>query len=271
MASESPPCGWNPCRTCSDDEWLGYSSTVRAAATRYAELTLWSATGRRFSECETIVRPCGRWCESNGGSYGWFWSYGTWQPFILDGLWRNCWCGTGPGCQSCDPNCQIWLPGPVSEVTEVSISGSPVVTGSYRLDATDGAWWLVRQEVDGVNDCWPESQDMNRALGEEDTWSVTYTKGIPVPAVLNDAAGILQVEWARACTGGVCRLPSRVQNLTRQGISLSTVNIDTLLDRGLTGITEVDQVIASYNPFGLKGRPRISSWESQHRVRYPMG
>jgi len=49
------------------------------------------------------------------------------------------------------------------------------------------------------------------------------------------------------------------------------VNIDTLLDRGLTGITEVDQVVASYNPFGLKGRPRISSWESQHRVRYPMG
>lgn len=270
MTQESPPCGWSVCHTCSDDEWQGYTSTVRAAAMRYAELTLWAATGRRFGECETVVRPCGRWCESNGGAYGWGWSYGTWVPFIMDGVWRNCWCGTGPDCRNCDPACQVWLPGPVSQVTEVSISGSPIVTGSYRLDATDGAWWLVRNEVDGDNECWPEHQDMNRPLGEEDTWSVTYLKGEPVPAVLNDAAGILAVEWARACVGAACRLPQRIQNLTRQGISMSMPDVDALLDRGLTGITEVDQVITAFNPYGLKGRPRISSWELQHRVRYPM-
>ena len=268
MVDAAPPCDWDICSfPCSEDEWDSYSSTVRAAALRYATAVIWAATGRRYGLCETTVRPCGRFCEESGS--GWWWSYGQWLPYVMDGVWRNCYCGTGSGCNSCQASCQVWLPGPVAEITEVTISGSPVVTGSYELQKADGAYWLVRLEVDGTNDCWPYHQDFDRPLGEEDTWSVTYLKGIAVPQVLLDAAGVMAVEYARSCVGADCRLPQRIQNLTRQGVSMSMPPIDQLLKNGLTGITEVDQIITSFNPFGLKGRPRMASVELARRVRYP--
>jgi hypothetical protein len=37
------------------------------------------------------------------------------------------------------------------------------------------------------------------------------------------------------------------------------VDVERLMDRGLTGVVEVDQVIAAYNPWGLKERPRVWS------------
>ena len=110
---------------------------------------------------------------------------------------------------------------------------------------------------------------MDRPVGEDDTWSVTYEKGFPIPAAVLGAAGVLAVEWARGCVGAACRLPGRIQSLTRQGINVSMVPIDQLLDRNLTGLVEVDQVITAVNPYGLKGRPRFASVETVNRVRYP--
>jgi hypothetical protein len=46
------------------------------------------------------------------------------------------------------------------------------------------------------------------------------------------------------------------------------VDVDSLLERGLTGITEVDQIITANNPHGIKGRPRIATVETARRVRY---
>jgi hypothetical protein len=37
------------------------------------------------------------------------------------------------------------------------------------------------------------------------------------------------------------------------------VDVDTILGKGWTGITTVDQVIAMFNPYGLKSRMRVSS------------
>lgn len=267
MPEETPPCGWDITPICSVEEWDGYSSTLQAASLRYASTVLWAATGRRFGLCETTVRPCRRECEDCAS--GWFWSYGTWMPYIFAGIWRNCWCGTGNGCTTCKASCQVWLPGPVAAVTGVEIAGNTVDPATYELQLADGVYWLVRIHAgDETNECWPDHQNYDHALGEADTWSVTYLKGIAVPQVLLDAAGVLAVEWARSCTGAVCRLPSRIQNLTRQGISVSMVNVDTLLDRGLTGLTEVDQVIVALNPYGIKGRPRISSVEVNDHQRY---
>lgn len=266
-ADGSPPCDWEFTPVCPVEEWVGYSAQVRGAAMRFATYTLWAATGRRYGLCSMSVRPCRRDCES--GEQGFFWSYGTWVPYILNGVWRNCWCGFGAGCGSCNASCQVWLPGPVDSVVEVVKNGEVVDPSTYRLDLSDGAYWLVRQHTgDEDNDCWPECQDFDRPLGEEDTWSVRYLKGIAVPAALLDAAAILAVEWARGCNGGTCRLPQRIQSLTRQGVTVSMVDIDSLLDRGLTGITEVDQVITANNPHAIKGRPRLASVETTRRVRY---
>jgi hypothetical protein len=164
----------------------------------------------------------------------------------------------------------VWLPGPVNSVIEVVLDGATVDPSTYRLDVADGAFWLVRNRTDDTDtNCWPDSQNMDRTLGLDDTWSVTYEKGAPIPAAVLNAAGVLAVEWARGCVGAACRLPGRIQNLTRQGISISMVPPDQLLDRNLTGLMEVDQVITAVNPGGLKGRPRLASVETLHHVRYP--
>lgn len=250
------PCTWDVTTDCCDDFWETLSPELQVSAAEYGAFTVWAATGRRFGLCTRTVRPCGRTCNQRGNS-GYFWSDGTWLPYIFNGVWRNCWCGCdgGMGCCTCEPACQVWLNGPVAAIpaTGISQDGDIVPVDAWRVDVDNGTW-LVR--TDG--DCWPECQDYNVDSGVG-TFFVTYQQGLEVPSVLSRAAGELACEWAKSCLGQPCRLPQRVQSLTRQGVSISMVSIDDLLRRGLTGVETVDSVIASYNPYGLRSRPRIVS------------
>jgi len=54
-------------------------------------------------------------------------------------------------------------------------------------------------------------------------------------------------------------LPQRIQSIVRQGVTVSMVDVDTLLQKGLTGVQTVDQVISMFNPYGLKSRMKLSS------------
>jgi len=136
-------------------------------------------------------------------------------------------------------------------VSGVSVDGEIIPVDSWRVD--DGHW-LVR--TDG--ECWPDCQDYNVDEGAG-SFSVTYFKGLAVPSVVLRAAGELACEWAKSCMGQPCRLPQRIQSIVRQGVTISMVDIDTLLARGLTGVDTVDQIIAQINPYGLRSAMRISS------------
>lgn len=247
------PCLWTIDTTCVAD-WDTYSVAVQNAATAYATTVLWAATGRQFGLCEISVRPCGRYAPNCPSLWGYWWDVGssTWFPYIDDfGIWRNCSCGMDR-C-GCRPKCEVWLPGPVDSVLEVIQDGVVVPPASYRVD---NGRWLVR--TDG--DCWPDYADLDVDSGTG-FFEVTYLRGTPVPLALQVAAGTLAGEWAKGCSGGTCRLPSRVTTIARAGVTVSMVDVDSLLDRGLTGLTEVDQIITAYNPWGLKKRPRVWSNE----------
>lgn len=252
----SLPCNWEVTPDCCSEFWETLSPDLQQSAAEYGALTVWAATGRRFGLCEKTVRPCGRWCN-NPGVYGYFWSDGTWLPYIFNGVWRNCWCGcnSGPGCCSCEPTCQVWLDGPVASIspTGISVDGEIVPVDTWRVD---NGHWLVR--TGGDDNCWPICQDYNVDSGEG-TFFVTYSQGIPVPGVLSRAAGELACEYAKACLDQPCRLPGRVQSITRQGVSISNVDIDDLLKRGLTGVATVDSIISSFNPYGIRSAMRIAS------------
>jgi hypothetical protein len=255
----SGPCTWPDIgeQLCCTD-WVDYSPALQVQAAEYAKMILWAATGRQYGLCELTVRPCGRYCAGGGGWDGYYYDgFGTWVPYIWNGVWKNCWCGdNGPGC-SCEPDCQVYLPGPVHSIVSVQVGGESLnVTGGgiFVLDQQ----WLVRSDT---TQCWPQCGDQNKPPGDVDAFEVTYLRGLPVPTALANAYATLACEYGKACLGLPCRLPSRVTSISRQGVTISMVDINELLRSGLTGLWEVDQVIAALNPNGLKGRTRFYSPE----------
>lgn len=244
------PCtGWSP-NTGICSTWASYSAEVQAYAQRFATYVLWSATGRQFGLCDVIVRPCERPDPLLYRSYP-VGDYGA-EPFgvrsiaggvVLAYLGNDC---TGGGCKPPE----IALPGPVNSITEVLVDGVALASSTYRLDGTR----LVRQDGEG----WP-SQDLALAPGEPGTWSVAYVRGLPVPDLLNDAAGRYACEVAKGSTGGTCQLPSRISSLSRQGVDVQFIPSEDYLDKGLTGYAEVDQVIKTFNPDGIRRQPRVLS------------
>lgn len=257
----SGPCTWPDVGEllCCED-WDSYSPELQLQAATYAKMVLWAATARQYGLCELTVRPCGRYCEGGGGWDGAYYDgYGTWVPYIWNGEWKNCWCGAGAGCCTCQPDCQVYLPGPVHSVTAVRVGGESLnVTGGgiFVLDQQ----WLVRVDTDK---CWPKCGNQNLAPGDPNAFEVTYLRGLPVPAALAYAYGALSCEYAKACLGLPCRLPGRVSSISRQGVTVSMVDVSELLRNNLTGLWDIDSVIISLNPQGLKGQSRFWSPELQ--------
>ena len=56
-----------------------------------------------------------------------------------------------------------------------------------------------------------------------------------------------------------CRIPERVQSVSRQGVSWTMIDPQDFLDKGRTGIYEVDMLIRAVNPSGAKRRVRVFS------------
>lgn len=249
------PCTWDVDTSCCST-WADYSPALQQSSAEFGAYIMWTATGRRYGLCTRIVRPCSRTQQTRDVS-GYYWGEGTWFPYVLNGNWRNCWCGSGasstPGCCSCQPTCQVYLPGPVYSIpaTGVSQDGAIVPVDAWRVD--DGKW-LVR--TDGL--CWPQCQDYDADSGTN-TFFVTYQIGRPVPSILATAAGMVACEWAKACLGQACALPQRATSIARQGVTISMVALDDLVKNGMTGIPGVDMIIRSINPAGLRRRMRLTS------------
>ncbi len=249
----STPCPWtiplgNPCCTeCSG--WDSASPELQAVATAWASTFLWAATGRRFNECEVIVRPCGSEPCSDGSLnyFGWGWGSGTWMPYIWNGNWFNCSCN---GRCTCKPTSQIRLMGPVISITEITLGADVIDPDTYWVD--DGHW-LVRKSPER----WPDCNDMD-SLDGDDVLTVTYLRGDPVPDVLRYAAAKLRCEYIKACNNdSSCQLSAYVQSISRAGVDFTMIPYTELLANNLTGIAIIDSTISFYNPYNLKQRGRI--------------
>lgn len=271
MAVMTAPCIWPDATEFCCPTWEEYDPALQEQALSFATYVIWAATGRQYGLCQMTVRPCGRQCTNCPA--GWFWDgYGTWTPYIWNGNWYNCYCGgSGPGgCCTCEPDCQVYLPGPVHSIVSVQVDGASLaVSGDsgfnyFVLDQQ----WLVRTDT---SECWPECANQNLAPGDPNAFEVTYLRGREVPEILGNAVGTYACEYAKACLGQACRLPSRVTNISRQGISISMVDFNEVLKHGLTGLWDVDQLIMTINPYGLKGQTRFYSPDAPQvrQITYP--
>lgn len=245
----SPPCNWQlDMDNCST--WGDYETEVQDAAKTSASMILWASTGRRFGLCETTVRPYGITSGACAGVIGWV-ADGVdgWLPYSYTGGAYRSLSNWQP------PRCEVRLPGPVDSVIEVLQDGITVDPSAYRVDDWE---WLVR--TDGG--CWPTSVDMST---DTNVFQVTYRQGKPVPRALLDAAATFACEWAKSLVGDrTCRLPARVTSITRQGVSMSALDTDSLSKRGFTGIQEIDQVVYALNPKGLDAASRVYTPDIAH-------
>jgi hypothetical protein len=262
----SGPCSWPDVSQLCCADWATFSPTLQTQAMDWAKTILWAATGRQFGLCQLTVRPCGRYCANCPAGY-YYDGYGAWVPYVWNGVWKNCWCGQDGAFCSCDPACRVYLPGPVYSIISVSVDGAPLATGSGEYFVLDQQW-LIRSNTTA---CWPMCADQNLQPGSSTAFEVTYLRGIAVPNVLAQATATTACEYARACLGAECRLPNRITSISRQGVTISMVDISEILKNGLTGIMEVDQVIMALNPFGVKGKTRFYTPDVQppRQVTWP--
>lgn len=237
MTSCDWPCDYSGCSTADPAEAI-YEEMARDM------LNAW--TRDVFGICDEEVRPCRTGCDQ--GIPSTFWGRSPWtgtspnvpQQAYIPGYWTGALgCGCGHDYCSCSTVEQIKLPGPIVSVTEVLIDGTLFDPQHYRVD---NGLWLVR--LDGRS--WPVCQDMAAPTTEEGTWQVAYKRGVPVPAGGRVAAGVLAKELEKAaCNDPSCQLPRRIQNITRQGITVTLQDDFSDLERGGTGIWLVDSWVQS--------------------------
>jgi hypothetical protein len=244
-------CDWAIDRTClpplpelpdtpTDEQQDAYDLALarRNAAEDMAVGVLWALSGRQFGACETTVRPCPSY--SQGFGYG---------PFLLTldaGHWVNWPCGCVGSCTVSGPRV-VHLPGPVGEIVAVTVEGIILAGTEYQLEGDA----LYRRGTS-----WPR-QDLGRPLGDDGTWSVTYTRGVPVPAGVDKLTGQLALEFIAACDDETqCRLPRTLVATNQRGNS-HVFDQSKILAAGKTGLPEVDLWLAAVNPHHLAEAPSV--------------
>jgi len=205
------------------------------AAKDLAVDVLWALSGRQFGVCPAVARPCP--LQRNPlPSVSLLYSSG----------WRDTSCGCAGRCVSSGPR-MVHLPGPVQSIVEVTVEGVIQDPSEYQLEGDT----LYRN-----GESWP-CQDLSRPLGEDHTWSVTYMRGLPVPQGLGRLTGLLVNEFYLACTGGKCRLPRTVTEVSRQGVTHRMFDTNQIYASGKTGIPEIDLWLAAVNPHHLMQAPTV--------------
>lgn len=227
-----------------------------------AWMTLAALTADQVGTCPITVRPCkagcppaGTWMVAPVDVSGHFAGVlpgrmSGFAPFVNgNGAWVNS-CGCTSSC-SCVALCEAILPGPVGDILEVWLNGAVVDPGAYRVDNGDR---LVR--TDG--ECWPTCQNMAQDAHGDEAFSVTYYRGAAPDSVTLWLAGLLAVEWLKACQNDkACRLPAGTRSVARQGVSYE-ISADMFGEAG-TGIREVDAFVHRLNPYRLKMAPVIAT------------
>jgi hypothetical protein len=246
-ARKCPPCD----RFGEDDE------ETLTGHLRLATDVLYAMTGRQFTGPVTsTLRPCcGTWLGAQPDDWWGRTGYPV-RPDIIAGEWYNLPAGPCGGCMCMAYECGVpiaRLDLGVYPVTQVAAKIDGVEFSAFRIDANRYA-----TRTDGG--LWPTVQDLTKADTQPGTWSLTVTHGTPVPASLRSACARLACELTKHARGDDdCAIPLRVTTVSRQGSTYQLANVQELIDKGKTGIYEVDIIVGQLNPDGLRSRPRVAS------------
>lgn len=239
---------------------------------------LFKLSGRRWSGAGTdVVRPLPRILARDhgrpvGGGWAWWGSVGYFPgQWLYGGYSRWGWVTTNAD-ELPDGSTvpQVTLGRyPVTSVTGVLIDGATVDPATYAVDEQR---WLVRlaDPVTRINPGWPVAQRIDLPSTSPGTWQVTFGFGVAPPTMGNLAAAELGYQLYLATTPaatGQCRLPARVTQITREGMSAVVLDPQIFLKDGRTGLTICDYFLMEENPGKLRRRATIWTPDKGRRVR----
>lgn len=109
---------------------------------------------------------------------------------------------------------------------------------------------------------WPCCQNLLLPDTEHSTFSVEYPYGLgpPIGGVMACAQLGCQLALAfnpDALSDGACKLPKRVQTITRAGTTIAVIDPLTLFKDGLTGLSEVDLWVSSIRAGDKRRRGKL--------------
>lgn len=148
---------------------------------------------------------------------------------------------------------------PIVSITEVKIDGAVVDASRYRVDQHRRLVYLPDPDG-GTRTAWPSWQDLDQPSSALGTFEITYVHGTAPPEGGKRACAELATELAIAASpkvNGQARLPQRLGNVTRQGVSATAIDPISLFDDGKTGINAVDLWVMSVNRGAERRRGRV--------------
>lgn len=91
-------------------------------------------------------------------------------------------------------------------------------------------------------------------------WTIVYVYGSPPNDQIRFAIWKMQEQYDLALAGSdECQLPKRITSIVRQGVSMTLLDPQDFLEKGQTGIEEVDFMLSVMNRGRAKARSRIFS------------
>ena len=225
----------------ADAAWDGYDPNIQANADALAWEALHYLTGGRVGNSAVRLRPCAARCSD-----------GAWEPQMRNGEWYNVICQHTPTDCSCAALATLNVPTEVAEILTIWDDGASLTEGADWL-GYNGYTKLVRL---GGSD-WPTCQDYTVAYNAAGALTIEYVPGVYPSSVGLVAAGTMASEFAKALTGGKCKLPSAITSLTRNGISLDYQ--EGYFPNNVTGMIVVDTYVSSLNPNSLRQSPVVWS------------
>lgn len=196
--------------------------------------------------CTKTVRPARRNSFNALLGFGWSSNYSTIDPSGWNSSWGFCGCDAGGYDQcSCQGIDSIKLGGyPLVSIQSVKVDGATLAASTYRIDNFQ---YLVR--TDGHS--WPVTQDLSLPSTSLNTFEVQFTYGHSIPVGVTAIAAHFALELAKGYSNIECRLPQRVQQVTRQGVTVAFIDTMEFFKKNKTGIYDVDMWLQSVNPYGI--------------------
>lgn len=243
----------------------GLDASEAEAALTLASEVLFALSGRQFpGECTEVLHPC------PDRRHGYAAEPAGWRNEPVAGVpgayatgvgsrWLRCRHRRTDRCGCTHLHALDLGVAPVVSVGEVVVDGEVLPAEAYRVDDERE---LVR--LDGQP--WPSCTDAN----DPDAFRVEVTYGTPPPKAGEWAATALACELLKSRHPdllGECRLPKRVTNVTRQGLSMVVLDPFEMLENGTTGVYECDLFIKAYNPAQLQRRAVVRSPDVGRRAR----